>query len=1218
MKKLYRYNYVLVILLITLFVSNTHKGLAQAKKGISKKIDPALLNINETKDVTSSLSPDLHLSPAKSPPSPTDNARAMSRGDSESVDLKPANSTVKLVVVDGYVAIEAIAVDDTESLLAELRRMGIKQESAYGGMVSGLFPVEKVGQMEGLAQLRFARPTYLKTNIGATTSQGDEVMFSDEAKSTYKITGEGNKIGVLSDSYNTLDGAEAGVQSGDLPGKNNPNGYFHPVQVLEDLQPEEGIDEGRAMMEIIHDVAPGAELAFHTAFLGQPSFAEGIIELAEEGSDIIVDDVLYFAEPFFQDGIIAQAVDEVADKNVAYFSSAGNAGRESYEAEYRPVKKEIVLPLEFETEEGIEISPATYVFHDFDPGPGEDMFQEITFDPGSNAFTISFQWDEPFASVCEGCPGSRSDLDFFIALEEDTGTIIYEVSSYFSNIESDPFEFTSFGFSNTEPISLYLMVGKWVDGKAGAAPDPNLIKYVSFDGGTIVDDPTFSSTCVGHSNAENAIAVGASFFFNNPLYFSDIERPIVNSYSALGGTPILFNTKGERIKPEVRISPDLTGPDAGNTTFFIPGLFIGFEIPGTTEPDEFPQFTGTSASAPHVAAVAALMNEINGERLDHEKINKILMETATDMDDPFTPEFDEGYDFKTGAGFANARKAVATVAPLPSVVSFTLINATTDEEIGELNDRIELSQIEGGEFNIRADVIDGTSTTESVLLELSGEKEIKQLENLAPYALFGDDEGDYDGESLPLGSYTLKATPYTEDRAEGSKGYELSISFEVTQSPVASFSLYNAETDEEIEVLEDGAVINLKTTPVISIVANPEFEYFDGSIVFYLDGEQIQTENTAPFAITGDDNGNMNPFEIEPGEYTLKAVPYTANNRNGEMGNALTIDFTVVEELEVLALVLVESDSDEDLIDLTDGLVVPLDVFPNINIRAEVNSMSVGSVEFRVNGEVYEVDNQAPFSLGDDENGDYAPLDLPPGEYTISATPFSNQGALGTIGIPLSVDIILENNFGITGFELLDAENDVSLGPLESGIILDLALLPALNIEALVDDPEDVGSVEFILNNERVAIENNAPYTIGGNNGTDYNSFPLEEGSYVLTAVPYSARGLRGVQGESATIVFEVIDSEDEVDTENMRLLAYPNPMVSELNLSIEHPSARISYYAIMDNVGRTLEEMYVDQQQLINIDMQPYLAKLGSSRIFYVKVMSNQGTVKTFPIKRE
>ena len=116
--------------------------------------------------------------------------------------------------------------------------------------------------------------------------------------------------------------------------------------------------------------------------------------------------------------------------------------------------------------------------------------------------------------------------------------------------------------------------------------------------------------------------------------------------------PILFDVAGNPVSI-VRQTPDLTGPDGGNTTFFgsditfFPGL-----VPG--EPDGFPNFFGTSASAPHVAGVAALLFEL----ADEEEVSpspwliyEILESTAQDL-------FGEGYDFDTGFGFVQAKKAL--------------------------------------------------------------------------------------------------------------------------------------------------------------------------------------------------------------------------------------------------------------------------------------------------------------------------------------------------------------------------------------------------------------------------------------------------------------------------------------------------------------------------------------------------------------------------------
>ena len=90
-------------------------------------------------------------------------------------------------------------------------------------------------------------------------------------------------------------------------------------------------DEGRAMLQIVHDVAPGASLAFHTAVTSEADFASGITALAAAGAQVIADDIGYFDEPFFQDGLIAQAVDQVESQGVAYFSAAGNNGASGYD-----------------------------------------------------------------------------------------------------------------------------------------------------------------------------------------------------------------------------------------------------------------------------------------------------------------------------------------------------------------------------------------------------------------------------------------------------------------------------------------------------------------------------------------------------------------------------------------------------------------------------------------------------------------------------------------------------------------------------------------------------------------------------------------------------------------------------------------------------------------------------------------------------------------------
>ena len=122
----------------------------------------------------------------------------------------------------------------------------------------------------------FPEITLELTRVGSVTSQGD---FSPPgtpggtgaaaARSAYNVNGSGLTIGVISDSFNRLGGHAAGIASGDLPGAGNPNGFNTPVNVLKDDSASSRTDEGRALAEIIHDIAPGAGIMFHSAFIIQ-------------------------------------------------------------------------------------------------------------------------------------------------------------------------------------------------------------------------------------------------------------------------------------------------------------------------------------------------------------------------------------------------------------------------------------------------------------------------------------------------------------------------------------------------------------------------------------------------------------------------------------------------------------------------------------------------------------------------------------------------------------------------------------------------------------------------------------------------------------------------------------------------------------------------------------------------------------------------------------
>ncbi|WP_010179975.1 S8 family peptidase [Aquimarina agarilytica] len=549
----------------------------------------------------------------------------------------------RFITKNGNVAFIASPTDDTELLLNELLTIGAKDCIMVNGMICGKISLSSIEKLKDLIHLKTAIPEFKpKLNVGVVDSEGDRSMLTDSIKNTLGLDGTGIKIGILSDSYNSLLGAENSVLEGDLPGVGNPNGYTKPVVVLKDL-PEDpeaesprGSDEGRAMAELIHDIAPGAELFFYTAFDGLLDFAAGIRALEAAGCDIIVDDVSYFAESYFQDGAIGGAINEVAAKGVSYFSSAGNSDRTSYENDY--------------VGSGVD-GPTGGELLDFG---GNDIAQALTI-PAGESISLWIMWDDPQPAINDKPnPAPKTDLDAFL-FNVETGELLD--ASVIDNI-NDGFNIEIIGFENETDADL--SVDLLIERNAG--PNPRIIKYIDRDQGAVAVDLIGSNagTCTGHSNVSGAIAVGAASYFNTPefndfrvsLGAAPLETNIVNGFSSAGGTPILLASDGTPIEPIFNENPFIVGPNGTNTSFF------GSDL--TFAPDGFPNFFGTSASAPLVAAAAALLLEAKND-LTTSDIRDAFKNTAEDMDDPLTEGFDEGYDVKTGHGFINAFDALVEI-----------------------------------------------------------------------------------------------------------------------------------------------------------------------------------------------------------------------------------------------------------------------------------------------------------------------------------------------------------------------------------------------------------------------------------------------------------------------------------------------------------------------------------------------------------------------------
>lgn len=541
----------------------------------------------------------------------------------------------QFLVVDGKLSFIATSKTTPAQLRNQLVSAGAKDCIVINQLVCGRMPMNLLSNLESVAALKMAMPEYKpKLNVGLVDSEGDRSMLTDEIRNNLFLNGTGIKIGILSDTYNALGGAGASVLAGDLPGPGNPNGFTTPVTVLKDLPT--GSDEGRGIAELIHDVAPGAELFFYTAFDGLFDFAAGIRALEAAGCDIIIDDVSYFTENYFQDGAVGGAVDEVASQGVAYFSSAGNAASFSYEDDFRA--------------SGLA-GPFGGELQDFGGG---DIAHTISVPDGAT-IQLWIMWDDPSPAFNDKPnPAPRTDLDAFLF---DATTFALLDFSVFDNV-SEGFNIEIIQYTNATGAdqTVDLLVERF------SGPSPRRLKYIDRAESVVFVDPQGANagTCVGHSNVAGSIAVGASAFFNTPefndfradLGAGPLSVAVINSFSSSGGTPLLIDPAGNPIAPQLTNNPFIVGPDGTNTSFF--GTDTGLD------PDVFPNFFGTSAAAPHLAAATALILQTN-PGLTNGEIRTALQTTAEDMDDPRTNGFDTGYDLQTGFGFVNALDAISQV-----------------------------------------------------------------------------------------------------------------------------------------------------------------------------------------------------------------------------------------------------------------------------------------------------------------------------------------------------------------------------------------------------------------------------------------------------------------------------------------------------------------------------------------------------------------------------
>jgi len=433
--------------------------------------------------------------------------------------------------------------------------------------------------------------------IGPHGATPAEVRLAVNA-ATLATTGAGITVGVMSDSFNELGGAAQDEMDGALPPAAN-------VDVLKDDLASTSTDEGRAMMQIVHDIAPGANLDFYTAALSAQDFADGIIALANAGCSVICDDETAYDEPFYQTDVVANAIQTVQQQGVIYVTCAGNQASAAYQSGWSNIAS---------TTYGGQTLTNTL---NFGTAASPNPVQTIKVKSGvfPDPAPLLVEWNQPFGHI-------TSSLAVVVFRDGSY------VGTFDNNGSGNPFIKVNLSSGHTYQIAIEVESG----------PPPSLVKDEMFndaDAAAVIMDGANAGTVYGHHMSPYAITVGAVNSADTPGNGGTLFSEPFSSSGA--GTQLWFNFDGSAVSNgPLSLSPvAISGVDDINTTV-----------------SDLVRFFGTSAATPSVAAVIANMLQVNAG-LPFALIKQILQQTAL----PF------GASDIAGAGLVDALSAVNAAMP---------------------------------------------------------------------------------------------------------------------------------------------------------------------------------------------------------------------------------------------------------------------------------------------------------------------------------------------------------------------------------------------------------------------------------------------------------------------------------------------------------------------------------------------------------------------------
>ncbi|MBB3046318.1 hypothetical protein FHR99_000554 [Litorivivens lipolytica] len=554
----------------------------------------------------------------------------------------------------------------TSQLIANLKALGVSVDFASSRYGSATVSVSDENQLDALLNLREVEqiepPPPFVRRAGSALSRAPVALRSEASELG---GGSGQIIGIISDSFARTNDVRDGDttppsgEAGSLQGSRPQDSGDLPSVVNLLLEGAVGsTDEGAAMAELAFDIAPEAGIAFHAAGRSLAAFATAIDTLCSENrATVVVDDIGFLNEAFYQDDIVAQAAARCVAAGIPYVSSVGNDGDQGFRKIYRDINP------------STDDQPSSFVpsgddLHDWGTGDG---FLAVNVPAGERVF-VMLQWNQPNASV-RSDRGAQIDLDLYATRSDNVAALNPSHPDFVArsiaqqgvtgNPEGDAGELLQLQADQANDTLFYLAVEHYAGSQDDIPQAPGVpLEFRLLLVGSVdsAEYPYNGPTAWGHVAAAGVISTAAVGWWESPAY-APSQFGSVNidpqPYTSRGGVlEIPFNTAGD-YAPQQRIAPTVSGVDGNNNTFFGQD-FQSNALSDFGEPDGFPNFFGTSAAAPNVAAVIALLREVESSATP-VLLTESLQATAIDVNGNRAAP---GDDDVSGAGLVDAGAAL--------------------------------------------------------------------------------------------------------------------------------------------------------------------------------------------------------------------------------------------------------------------------------------------------------------------------------------------------------------------------------------------------------------------------------------------------------------------------------------------------------------------------------------------------------------------------------